>query len=167
MRRYSAVEPVPIRGFTLVEVTLALGILAFCLVAILGLMPVGLDSFRNASRQAEAATLLRQIGVSLLTPVPEENGVYRLADPGTIGDLSWAVGGSVISVSGYMTSGGVASDNVSSADFVWSLQLMPPEEKWKRGQALVRIAWPATATWTGTEWANAQGSMRTLIFFRP
>lgn len=36
------------RGFSLVEVVLALGILVFCLVALLGLIPSGLQSFRAA-----------------------------------------------------------------------------------------------------------------------
>jgi uncharacterized protein (TIGR02598 family) len=35
-------------GFSLVEVTLALGIAAFCLIAVFGLMPVGVQTNRNA-----------------------------------------------------------------------------------------------------------------------
>ncbi len=36
------------RGFSLVEVTLAIGIIAFAFVAIFGLLPAGLTSFRRA-----------------------------------------------------------------------------------------------------------------------
>ena len=36
------------KGFSLVEVVLALSILVFCLVSLLGLIPMGLQSFRSA-----------------------------------------------------------------------------------------------------------------------
>jgi uncharacterized protein (TIGR02598 family) len=35
--------------FSLVEVTLALGIAAFCLIALFGLMPVGVQTNRNTT----------------------------------------------------------------------------------------------------------------------
>ena len=38
-------------AFSLVEVTLALGIAAFCLIAVFGLMPVGVQTNRNAISQ--------------------------------------------------------------------------------------------------------------------
>ena len=42
-------------AFSLVEVTLALGIAAFCLLAIFGLLPVGIKSQQNAIGQTVAA----------------------------------------------------------------------------------------------------------------
>ncbi len=41
-------KPPLIRGFTLVEVTLALGILSFAMVSLTGLISVGLSSFRGS-----------------------------------------------------------------------------------------------------------------------
>lgn len=43
------------RAFSLVEVTLALGVAAFALVAIFGLLPVGLTSNQNSVEQTAAA----------------------------------------------------------------------------------------------------------------
>ena len=49
------------RAFALIEVSLALGITGFALVAILGLLPVGLDSNRNSAAQTAAANIATQI----------------------------------------------------------------------------------------------------------
>jgi uncharacterized protein (TIGR02598 family) len=45
-------------GFSLVEVTLALGIGAFCLIAVFGLMPVGVQTNRNATSQTAATNIM-------------------------------------------------------------------------------------------------------------
>ncbi len=49
------------RGFSLVEVTLALGLMAFCMTAIFGLLPVGMNSNRAAIAQTEAVNLISTI----------------------------------------------------------------------------------------------------------
>lgn len=50
-------------GFTLVEVTLAIGIISFAFVAMFGLLPVGL----NVSREAIATTIETQIAQQMTT----------------------------------------------------------------------------------------------------
>ncbi|MDD5263160.1 MAG: hypothetical protein PHD76_15055 [Methylacidiphilales bacterium] len=52
-------------GFSLVEVTLALGIAAFCLIAIFGLIPAGLKSNQTASRQISANGILSMVASDL------------------------------------------------------------------------------------------------------
>jgi uncharacterized protein (TIGR02598 family) len=64
-------------AFSLVEVSLALGIAGFCLVALLGLVPIGLTSNRNAVEQTAAAGIAasviadirNQVAASALTPL--------------------------------------------------------------------------------------------------
>ena len=46
-----------VAAFSLVEVTLALSVAAFCLMAVLGLMPVGLQTNRNATSQTTATNI--------------------------------------------------------------------------------------------------------------
>ena len=61
-----------IRGeaaFSLVEVTLALGIAAFCLIAVFGLMPVGVQTNRNATSQTAATNIMAAV-VSDLRATP-------------------------------------------------------------------------------------------------
>ena len=48
-------------AFSLVEVTLALGIAAFCLLAVLGLMPVGLKSQQTGVEQTKANAVISEI----------------------------------------------------------------------------------------------------------
>ena len=49
--------PRRIDAFSLVELTLALGIAAFCLIAVFGLMPIGVQTNRNATSQTEATNI--------------------------------------------------------------------------------------------------------------
>jgi Tfp pilus assembly protein PilV len=52
-------------GFSLVEVTLALGIAAFCLIAIFGLMPVGVQTNRNATSQTAGTNIVAAVVADL------------------------------------------------------------------------------------------------------
>lgn len=46
-----------IRGFSLVEVVIAIGVVAFALLAVLGLLPVALGTNRDATQETEAANI--------------------------------------------------------------------------------------------------------------
>ena len=48
-------------GFSLVEVTLALGVAAFCLIALLGLLPLGVQTNQNSISQTAAASVLSSV----------------------------------------------------------------------------------------------------------
>lgn len=62
-------------AFSLVEVTLALGIAAFCLIAVFGLMPVGVQTNRNASSQTAATNIIAAIVADLrATPLTTPPG---------------------------------------------------------------------------------------------
>lgn len=59
-----ALLPRPVRrrgGFTLVEVTLAIGIVGFAFVTLFGLVPTGLNLFRNAIDTSIGSQILEQI----------------------------------------------------------------------------------------------------------
>lgn len=66
-------------GFSLVEVTLALGIAAFCLIATFGLLPVGIQSNQNAISQTAAASVLSSV-VADLRATPKGNPSSPLYD---------------------------------------------------------------------------------------
>jgi uncharacterized protein (TIGR02598 family) len=51
----------PSISFSLVEVTVALGVTAFCLVAVFGLLPVGLKANQNSISQTAAASILSAV----------------------------------------------------------------------------------------------------------
>jgi uncharacterized protein (TIGR02598 family) len=48
-------------GFSLVEVTLALGVAGFCLLALMALLPIGVKTNQTAFSQTAAATILSDI----------------------------------------------------------------------------------------------------------
>jgi uncharacterized protein (TIGR02598 family) len=52
-------------GFSLVEVTLALGVAAFCLIALLGLLPLGIQTNQSAISQTAAASVLSSVATDL------------------------------------------------------------------------------------------------------
>ena len=58
----------PIRsyaGFSLVETTLTLGVAGFCIIALFGLLPVGIQTNQSAISQTAAASLLSSIVADL------------------------------------------------------------------------------------------------------
>ena len=54
-------------AFSLVEIVLALGVAGFCLVAVVGLMPVGVQTNRNATSQTAATNIMAAIVADLRT----------------------------------------------------------------------------------------------------
>jgi uncharacterized protein (TIGR02598 family) len=52
-------------AFSLIEVTLALGVAAFCLIAVFGLMPVGVQTNRNATSQTAATNIIAAVVADL------------------------------------------------------------------------------------------------------
>jgi hypothetical protein len=57
-------------AFSLVEVTLALGIAAFCLIAVIGTIPIGVQTNRNAKSQTASTNIMSAVISDLrATPV--------------------------------------------------------------------------------------------------
>ena len=54
-------QPSAAAGFSLVELTLALGIAAFCLIAVFGLVPIAVQTNRNATSQTAATNMLADV----------------------------------------------------------------------------------------------------------
>jgi uncharacterized protein (TIGR02598 family) len=52
-------------GFSLVELTLALGVAAFCLIAVFGLLPIGVLTNRNATSQTAATNIMAAVVADL------------------------------------------------------------------------------------------------------
>lgn len=59
-------------GFSLVEVTLALGIASLCLIAVFGLVPIGVQTNRTAIAQTAAVSILSSVTADLRS-TPQAN----------------------------------------------------------------------------------------------
>ena len=65
-----------VSGFSLVEVTLALGIAAFCLLTVFALIPVAALTNRNATSQTAATNIMAAV-VADLRATPKTNTTSR------------------------------------------------------------------------------------------
>jgi uncharacterized protein (TIGR02598 family) len=70
-------------GFTLIEVTIALGLVSFALVGLMGMLPVGLSNFREAMEIQTQTRIAQQIAAELqLTPFQTiSDGTFQTAFP--------------------------------------------------------------------------------------
>jgi type II secretory pathway pseudopilin PulG len=68
-------------AFSLVEVTLALGVAAICLVTMLGLLPAGVKTQQNSIQQTTANQILSQICSFLRADVRLPLGLYQQVCP--------------------------------------------------------------------------------------
>lgn len=70
------------QGFSLIEVVIAMGVLAFAMIAILGLMPAGLKSFRDTMDKNGQALILQYVSGELsrswsnTSPAPYTTNYY-------------------------------------------------------------------------------------------
>ena len=71
-------------GFSLVEVTLALGIIAFAFVALLGMLPAGLSNFRQSIDTVNEATIVQDL-----------NSMVQVTDWSKVDDLDYSKSGEV------------------------------------------------------------------------
>jgi uncharacterized protein (TIGR02598 family) len=72
---------VRICGFSLVEVTLALGVMAVCLIAVFGLLPTGMNSNQAAIQQTATSAILTMISEDLHSTPKNANSSLRLNIP--------------------------------------------------------------------------------------
>src|SRR5438067_305615 len=78
-------------AFSLVEVTLALGIAAFCLLAVFGLMPIGVQTNRNATSQTRATNIMAAVVADMrATPKDYNNSkTYSIGDRVLYNDICY------------------------------------------------------------------------------
>ena len=78
------------RAFSLLEVTLAVGIAGFCLLAIVGMLPLGLSNNLSSIHQAAAASLTGGIIADLRSTPKTTNASPRYGVPFSTGTARWS-----------------------------------------------------------------------------
>lgn len=68
-------------GFSLVEVTMALGIMSFCLLAMLGMLPVGLSQERKSTDQLLALQALTAVATDFKATTTNTTKLYEIKLP--------------------------------------------------------------------------------------
>ena len=151
-------------GFSLVEVALALGIMTFCLVPLMALMPVGLSSNQTAIEQTAAGNIATSIANDLLsTPCTSGTsnrfGFNMAASGGTPQTLFF---GEDASPTGAIGSDASTVAGISSRYRV-SVNLYPSRQR-RSTMVRVLVTWPAFADRSGNGLPiNFSGSFDTVI----
>ena len=143
-------------GFSLVEVTLALGVAAFCLLVLLGLLPTGLKTQQSGIQQTTANQIISQISSFLRADVRLPPGqTSKACDPSDT-TCDWSnLNGHWRSVATpdtmYFTNEGkptgtVTQPNNVPANAVFRAKITyygPPTPEYTTSLASVRVTWPA------------------------
>lgn len=153
----NSLRPQP-SAFSLIEVTIALGIAAFAFVAILGLLPVGLQTTRTAHEQSAAldigTLIVSDLQATAIPPGatdPEPSPRYRVQVPPAGGPVETTI--FINSAGSWSTPAGpppTAAEDDSRYRVKASLTAMSDRSI----TGFVRLSWPAFA-----EPANAEGRL--------
>lgn len=148
-------------GFSLVEVTISLGIISFCILSIFALLPVGMTTIQDSKDRRNAVEVMNGLAGEFLTAEGDSSAPsYRLS--GSLSNISWQIGGGVVTESFAQI-----VDNPQTEELKVWLEIAPPVDKWSCGAARISVAWPASALRAGSAWEGAKGSVHTIVYFNP
>lgn len=147
-------------GFTLIEVALALGVMAFCLVALLALLPIGLKlnqtSIENTAITSATAAIMADLFATPLTASQSPRFNFKVPAPGAPATPAAAPQTLFLPASGD-SDGSVALKAGASPVFTGASQTQsryracvwftPPTDAKSKAATLVHIlvTWPAIA----------------------
>ena len=138
-----------IAAFSLVEVTLALGIAAFCLIAVFGLVPIAVLTNRNATSQTAATNITAAVVADLRATPTTTNTSSQFA-------ISFGTSGTQTR---YFDGSGTASPSLT-ADSRYRLDITWNSAPTGLSYAYLKVTWPAAATT-----ANAVGLTEMCVAF--
>jgi len=151
-----------IAAFSLVEVCLALGVVVFCLVTILGLISVGLNSTQTSISQTTAANVLTAVVTDLRsTPNSSPKGtvatnsvIYGIQVPARSSGTTPTTAYAAIFI------GDDGQTNSAASGSRYRLNVWTSSATATRQETLVRLmlTWPAQAAYT-----NAQGYVESVV----
>ena len=135
-------------AFSLVEVTLALGVAAFCLIAVMGMLPVGLKTQQASVNQTKANAVISQVIDDLRADVRLPPGQASKAQ-GVWANLNghWANVATPDTL--YFTNEGKQTTVLTDAAFRATITyLFPPNAS--TSVAEIIVSWPATGVSAGS-----------------
>jgi uncharacterized protein (TIGR02598 family) len=137
-------------AFSLIEVTLALGVAAVCLIAVSGLLPVGVQTNKRTTSQTAATNIIAAV-VADLRATPKTPGTWT----GTSSQFGIPLG---ISTQLYVDSAGQFTTSLD-ANSRYQVNVTFPSTG-NLTYADLKVTWPAAATP-----ANASGSVEMFAAF--
>ncbi len=155
------------RAFSLVEVVVALGLVTFCLVSIVGLLPVGLKVVKNSHEESAAANALNQMASAIRDATSDTNTPGAYGAVGAFSSMTWNLGGGAANFSNSLAMNGQPAPTSSDARLVAHVEIVPPADAMSPGRARISIAWPMSAKWdaASSKWTKSEGSISSGIQF--
>jgi type II secretory pathway pseudopilin PulG len=146
-------------GFSLVEVVLALGVVSFAIVAILGLIPTGLQTSHSSQEETRSAQMAQSIFGSLAAqaikldasgqPKLDAQNHQQLNDSAKLPSVTSPINlGAPASYPLYGTNEGQVSDAKAGAIYAITIGLSAPPANFDSAYATevtVTVAWPSSA----------------------
>lgn len=148
-------------AFTLVEVTLALGVAGFCLLAIFGLLPLALRSNQAALEQTAANGILSAVAADLrATPLTTPPGQAATSQQFTVPIPANPVTSAPAATTRYFTSDGKSATSLAATSrYLLTVTFLPNGTNAKTATFVnLQVTWPAAAAV-----ANAVGSVQTFV----
>jgi len=144
-------------GFSLVEVAMALAIAVFCLVVMMGLLPVGLTSSRASTGETAANGILNEVVSDLRATVPTSpiggaatSQQFKIAIPASTGN-------GTTSTTLYFTGQAVSTGTVLTAGSLYKLTVNFSANTGKTASVgIAKVTWPAAA-------ATPSGSVESFV----
>jgi hypothetical protein len=167
-----------ISAFSLVELTIALGVITFCLLTIIGLLAIGISSTHSSTTQTAATNLLTAVTADLeavpnITPsytpisakgsVQTPGGILAINGSPVYGlHLPAGVTGSMLTYTFYVGENGITNKAPAASLYqvnIWITPAGTPSNPTHQETfARVLISWPAAAAY-----ANAQGYVENVV----
>jgi uncharacterized protein (TIGR02598 family) len=137
-------------AFSLVEVVLALGVVAFAIVAIIGIVPTGLSTGHSAQDDTRATQIAQDLINSMASQAQTNFTAVKLTIPGNANPPTLDLTSSSTSPAAqlYANNDGKLSDSATNATYSVQVATNNTPVGFDSGyanQITVRIAWPATA----------------------
>jgi Tfp pilus assembly protein PilV len=163
---YDRRRRVEVRGFSLIEVVLAVGVLAFAILPIIAFLPIGLTNYKGSVWSAKAAQAASEIAtcVQLATPLSTSGTTYTALAPFNTNangstNITWSpstVSPATATHYGpiYFDENGIPTTSNSSARLVAMIAITPPTSvtPFTPGTAYIYVGWPgaggSTITWS-------------------
>ncbi|XHR29804.1 MAG: prepilin-type N-terminal cleavage/methylation domain-containing protein [Chthoniobacteraceae bacterium] len=134
-------------AFSLIEVTIALGLTAFCMTTLMGLIPAGIRSNHTAHEKYTASEVANLLISDLVSaPIGSKQTVDGLSipDAGSSGTSSQQI---YYSETADSHGNHFASSRTENSRYLISVTMLPPNaNQLYATNVFIRITWPAAAT---------------------
>ena len=146
-------------GFSIVEIALALGVAAVCLVTIFALLPIGLQTTQNADQELASGDLIGSVIADLrATPVTTPPGNATTSPKFAISIPANPVGLSTTTTLFFNSEGQSSTSLISNSRYQLTITFLPNTGSRSATLIGLKVTWPAAASP-----ANAAGSTEMFL----